>query len=372
MVWDSSGAFHVYGLNGKLLGTYTVSWNGSGTPTVTNVSKWGYFKGKTIGGAQDRLGSMRAAGWMLPASYRSYGAASTGSGFNMFATYPELGGGMYYADQRMYNPLMGKFFSPDETKVATASFQNPISWNMYAYALGDPVNRNDPKGKLATALDCISNPDDPACNSPCQPQPALLAGGGFIDTDPDPTPCPTDATPVPLPAAAPAPAPPPPAPLECEAAMYTRPVDNPFAKLAGATHSYWDILEVDPNAGNAGTPDLNEVISGDKTPAPLNPVNPFNWLNVNIHAPTNSTPGAPYSGNDTTSNPASSVSFDSGLSTANCMAITYMYTLATKWPQNTVPYNIFTSNSNTVAHLLGSAGGFSVQRPAGAFGWGWW
>jgi hypothetical protein len=93
MVWDSSGAYHVYSLNGKLLGTYTVSWNGN-TATVSMVSKWGYFKGKTIGGAQDRLGSMRAAGWMQPASYRSYGTASTGSGFNMFATYPEINGGI--------------------------------------------------------------------------------------------------------------------------------------------------------------------------------------------------------------------------------------------------------------------------------------
>ena len=48
MVWDSSGAYHVYGLNEKLLGTYTVSWNGN-TPTVSMVSKWGYFNGKTIG-----------------------------------------------------------------------------------------------------------------------------------------------------------------------------------------------------------------------------------------------------------------------------------------------------------------------------------
>jgi len=111
-----------------------------------------------------------------------------------------------YADQRMYNPLMGKFFSPDETKVATASFQNPISWNMYAYALGDPVNGNDPTGRLATALDCISDPDSPACNSPCQPQPALQAGGGLINTDPDSSP--TDAADPVVPDAAPEPAPP--------------------------------------------------------------------------------------------------------------------------------------------------------------------
>ena len=107
---------------------------------------------------------MRAAGWMSSASYRSYGAASTGSGYNMFATCPELGGGMFDADQRMYNPLMGKFFSPDPGGVKTTKQGKPVSWNRYLYANGDPINFFDPTGGIEVAPDyCDDYPDDPIC-----------------------------------------------------------------------------------------------------------------------------------------------------------------------------------------------------------------
>jgi len=48
-----------------------------------------------------------------------------------------------YADQRYYNAGMGRFWSPDR---GTANPGNPISWNRYAYAGGDPVNQIDPRG----------------------------------------------------------------------------------------------------------------------------------------------------------------------------------------------------------------------------------
>ena len=84
---------------------------------------------------------------MQPATYRSYRTASTGSGYNMFATYPELGGGTYYADQRMYNPQVGKSFSPDPMGVAGANPRSPASWNRYGYGQGDPINLYDPSGE---------------------------------------------------------------------------------------------------------------------------------------------------------------------------------------------------------------------------------
>ena len=91
---------------------------------------------------------------MQPANYRSYGTASTGSGYNMFATYPELGGGMYYADQRMYNPQMVKFFSPDPGGLGTVRLGRPLTWNRYGYGTGDPINFFDPaatKDRMMTA-----------------------------------------------------------------------------------------------------------------------------------------------------------------------------------------------------------------------------
>jgi RHS repeat-associated protein len=174
LVQDGSGAFYVYDLSGKKIGTYSVSWNGSGTPTITPVSTRAYFKGKIIGVASDRLGTVRWAPYATPMSYRSYGAetAQTGSGWETFATYQQFGMGMDYADQRYYNPQMGKFFSPDPGGLATASPWNPGSWNRYLYTQGDPVNHTDHRGLILDAEDCINDPDS------CQAEDWQIAYGG--------------------------------------------------------------------------------------------------------------------------------------------------------------------------------------------------
>ena len=153
-------------MDGKKLGTYSVSWDGSGNPVIGVVTKTGYFKGRTIGVAQDRLGTVRWAASAPAMSYRSYGAETTytQTGTEMFATYPQVGPGLQYADQRWYNPQVGKFFSPDPGGVSTAKPKNPGSWNRYLYAGGDPVNMYDPAGMFAlTAEYCSNFPSDPDC-----------------------------------------------------------------------------------------------------------------------------------------------------------------------------------------------------------------
>ena len=114
LVMDGTGAFYIWSVQGKKLGTYTVSWNGSGTPTVAVQTKFGYFGGKIIGAAQDRLGSVRAATYAgtTEYDYQPYGAADPNGGFAMYATYQEFGAGMFYADRRFYNPQIGKFSAP--------------------------------------------------------------------------------------------------------------------------------------------------------------------------------------------------------------------------------------------------------------------
>jgi RHS repeat-associated protein len=77
----------------------------------------------------------------------------------MFATYPEINGGMYYADQRMYNPQMGKFVSPDPFGVKTAKPKSPVTWNRYAYANGDPLNYRDRQGLAGIFLDGADDTD---------------------------------------------------------------------------------------------------------------------------------------------------------------------------------------------------------------------
>jgi len=53
--------------------------------------------------------------------------------------------GLDYADQRYYASTYGRFNTPDPSR-RSAKAGNPLSWNRYAYTLGDPVNGNDPKG----------------------------------------------------------------------------------------------------------------------------------------------------------------------------------------------------------------------------------
>jgi RHS repeat-associated protein len=55
------------------------------------------------------------------------------------------GFGQDYADQRYYNANMGAFWSPDPTSNNWDS-SNPVSWNLYAYTNGDPINLADPDG----------------------------------------------------------------------------------------------------------------------------------------------------------------------------------------------------------------------------------
>jgi len=114
----------------------------------------------------DRADCQSAAGCQ-PAPQKplllSYGAETTYTQTvtEMFATYPQVGPGLQYADQRWYNPQVGKFFlSPDPGGVSTAKPKNPTSWNRFLYANGDPVNFLDPRGGIViSAEQCAEDPD---------------------------------------------------------------------------------------------------------------------------------------------------------------------------------------------------------------------
>jgi RHS repeat-associated protein len=62
-----------------------------------------------------------------------------------FATYEAAGTSMLYAQNRYYDPARGRFTTPDPSG-SSGHLQTPLSWNRYAYVLGDPVNNSDPTG----------------------------------------------------------------------------------------------------------------------------------------------------------------------------------------------------------------------------------
>jgi RHS repeat-associated protein len=55
-----------------------------------------------------------------------------------------------YFGARYYASTMGRFLSPDPSGLLAQHPENPQSWNLYVYALNNPLSNLDPNG-----LDCV-------------------------------------------------------------------------------------------------------------------------------------------------------------------------------------------------------------------------
>jgi RHS repeat-associated protein len=158
-----------------------------------------HFKGRLLGeitqwGANyvivDRLGSASGASGAYYPYGENAGGAPMEPGGEAFATYYEDWYGQNYADQRYYNSIGGRFLTPDPGGIRTAHLKDPVSWNRYAYANGDPVNRIDPSGKDSI---CVGWTDDQTCYDWWEPS---GGGGGSGQNGIDPT-VPIKSPPVP-------------------------------------------------------------------------------------------------------------------------------------------------------------------------------
>ena len=145
--------FYFYGLNGQKMATIDCTYN-TGYLELCQATPNAYFAGQMIaeGGwsvVTDRLGSVRGNGALNSGNiqYFPYGAEQTATteGVTKFATYIRDAVGQDYAEQRYYNAGMGRYWSPDRGHGTRLG--KPTSWNRYAYAGGDPVNRFDPHGR---------------------------------------------------------------------------------------------------------------------------------------------------------------------------------------------------------------------------------
>jgi RHS repeat-associated protein len=155
--------------------------NGARACTGAASGSWLYFGGRLIGVnglpvMTDRLGSVRSG-----ISYYPWGEERTSpptqDGQVKFGTYFRDMPGQDYADQRYYTATAGRFYTPDPAGKQAVDSKNPTSWNMYAYAKDDPVNRVDPRGTddcLAWEFDagvlgvpCGSDGSDSAGTSSC-------------------------------------------------------------------------------------------------------------------------------------------------------------------------------------------------------------
>ena len=396
-----------YDANGNLLNDsfHTYTWNASSRPiTIDTIgltydafdrmveqnksgtfyqvvytplgSKLGIFQGQTIqqlylplpGGAQAEylswgLSHYRHADWLgsnrLESSttrtildnnaYAPFGEpyAQTGNGEISFTGQNKDTDWLQYDFlARQYDPKQGRWISPDPAGLGAVDLVNPQTWNRYAYVANNPLGNVDPLGLFSPGPcgvnGCGGGGFDPCffsglfCGNPVGPPgpPDGPPGGGGGGHKPG------------------KPAGPPPKPPvlkrgqpECFAQMKSRAVDVNLAQAIGATHSFWYVQDT---IGN------QSIVSG----GPTGP-NGDGFLDIWVSSDINGR----------VDNVFAHTSWDSGMSADNCNKSDNLMTAADTWPQDTIPYQPPGPNSNTVAHYLGVAGGFSTGRPSGAWGW---
>jgi RHS repeat-associated protein len=157
----TSDLISMFGIDGKMIGTYNPQPNWNNSQTQISIPFYGggervYFGGKLVakmGGsgylvsvAQDRLGSV--------GKYYPFGEERNSPPLPndqvKFATYTrDSATGLDYADQRHYASTFGRFMPPDPYQSSIGGPGNvadPISWNRYSYTGGDPINRSDASG----------------------------------------------------------------------------------------------------------------------------------------------------------------------------------------------------------------------------------
>ncbi len=150
----NNDSISLFGIDGKLIGTYTAgaAWNNIGTQLPLSFyvqTQRAYFgkklvaSGQTLGPAvQDRLGSV--------GKYYPFGEDRNTTYIPndqvKFATYTrDSATSLDYADQRYYASTFGRFMTADPYQ-ASGGPKEPGSWNRYAYSINDPVNFFDPSG----------------------------------------------------------------------------------------------------------------------------------------------------------------------------------------------------------------------------------
>jgi RHS repeat-associated protein len=167
--------FSFYGIDGQRVATLFCGTSSCGLqPDIRFGNRLLQSRGSLA--VTNRLGSVR---WSLssgPIAYYPWGEerTSTSDDADKFGTYFRDAPGQDYARARYYNSNGGRFWSPDRNGLRTADPRNPTSWNRYAYANGDPVNFNDPHGKVACTVE-----EDEDCPADPDPDPTDQGGGGY-------------------------------------------------------------------------------------------------------------------------------------------------------------------------------------------------
>jgi RHS repeat-associated protein len=96
-----------------------------------------------------RLASTPGGGLAYDGAYAPFGETEAESGTtdrSFTGQNQDLTANLYDFPYREYNPLHGRWISPDPAGVTAVNPASPQSWNRYAYVNGDPLRRTDVKG----------------------------------------------------------------------------------------------------------------------------------------------------------------------------------------------------------------------------------
>ncbi len=111
----------------------------------------------------------------------SYDPASTND-LDFTGQFQDTLTGLYDFQYREYNPVQGRWISPDPSGLAAVDPSNPQSWNRYAYALNNPLSYIDPTGLFCVwddgSYDSADDPDTGTASS------CGSAGGNWFDGNP--------------------------------------------------------------------------------------------------------------------------------------------------------------------------------------------
>jgi RHS repeat-associated protein len=108
-----------------------VSGREGASPALYRVDAWGNLQ----------VDAADSSHWSVPPS----GGPSVGFG----ATHWDADAGLYYAQQRWYDPRTGRWLSEDPV---FGDLRNPMSLNLWAYGNGNPLKYTDPEGKAVNLI----------------------------------------------------------------------------------------------------------------------------------------------------------------------------------------------------------------------------
>jgi RHS repeat-associated protein len=171
----TSDSISLFGIDGKMIGTYTAgaAWNNTQNQiqlSFYSTTQRVYFGKKLVatldwqgtqhGVVQDRLESV--------GKYYPFGEERNSPPLAndqvKFASYTrDSATSLDYTDQRHYANTFGRFMTADPYH-ASAGPPDPQSWNRYAYTRGDPVNGNDPSGRATCLVDGLESECGDVCS----------------------------------------------------------------------------------------------------------------------------------------------------------------------------------------------------------------